>query len=43
MGTRVAVVEDSAMIPCVGYKDITLPVTHLSLPVELLDMVGENL
>jgi hypothetical protein len=42
MGTRAAVVEDSA-IPCVRWKDITMPVIHLSLPVELLYMVGENL
>jgi hypothetical protein len=42
MGMRVAVVEDSA-IPCVGWKDITMSVTHLSIPVELLYMVGENL
>jgi hypothetical protein len=42
MRTRVAVVEDSA-IPCVRWKDITMQVTHLSFPVELLYMVGENL
>jgi hypothetical protein len=41
MGTQVAVVEDSA-IPGVGWKDITMPVTHLSLPVELLYMIGEK-